>query len=91
MNERTKLAVAKTHEDLGLCTGPEDVYLGLRGCAASACGLPGISGRRLELARWLARTARGRARDPPGPRLQIPDTRSGSATSPEPPACSRSC
>ena len=31
MNEKTLGVVAKTHEDLGLCVGPEDVYLGLRG------------------------------------------------------------
>src|SRR4029079_17041609 len=29
--EKTSAAVAKTHEDLGLCVGPEDVYLGPRG------------------------------------------------------------
>ena len=85
MNERTTLAVAKTHEDLGLCTGPEDVYLGLRGLRSLGVRLDRHQRSALEMARWLADTARGRARDPPGHSLPIPDTRSGSATSPEPP------
>jgi cystathionine beta-lyase len=54
MNERTTLAVAKTHEDLGLCTGPEDVYLGLRGLRSLGVRLDRHQRSGLEMARWLA-------------------------------------
>ena len=54
MNERTTLAVAKTHEDLGLCTGPEDVYLGLRGLRSLGVRLDRHQRSALEMARWLA-------------------------------------
>jgi cysteine-S-conjugate beta-lyase len=54
MNERTTLAVAKTHEDLGLCTGPEDVYLGLRGLRSLGVRLERHQQSALEMARWLA-------------------------------------
>ncbi len=54
MNERTNLAVAKTHEDLGLCTGPEDVYLGLRGLRSLGVRLERHQRSALEMARWLA-------------------------------------
>jgi cystathionine beta-lyase len=53
MNERTTLAVAKTHEDLGLCTGPEDVYLGLRGLRSLGVRLERHQQSALEMARWL--------------------------------------
>jgi cysteine-S-conjugate beta-lyase len=54
MNERTSAAVAKVHEDLGLCTGPEDVYLGLRGLRSLGVRLERHQKSGLELARWLA-------------------------------------
>ncbi len=54
MNERTTLAVAKTHEDLGLCTGPEDVYLGLRGLRSLGVRLERHQRSALAMARWLA-------------------------------------
>jgi cystathionine beta-lyase len=54
MNERTTLAVTKTHEDLGLCTGPEDVYLGLRGLRSLGVRLDRHQRSGLEMARWLA-------------------------------------
>lgn len=54
MNERTSAAVAKVHEDLGLCTGPEDVYLGLRGLRSLGVRLERHQRSGLELARWLA-------------------------------------
>lgn len=54
MNERTSAAVAKVHEDLGLCTGPEDVYLGLRGLRSLGVRLERHQRSALELARWLA-------------------------------------
>lgn len=52
--ERTAAAVAKTHEDLGLCVGPEDVYLGLRGLRSLGVRLERHQRSGLELARWLA-------------------------------------
>lgn len=52
--EKTSAAIAKTHEDLGLCVGPEDVYLGLRGLRTLAVRLDRHQRSALELARWLA-------------------------------------
>ena len=54
MNEKTLGAVAKTHEDLGLCVGPEDVYLGLRGLRSLGVRLARHQQSALEIARWLA-------------------------------------
>ncbi|MGH6831578.1 MAG: cystathionine beta-lyase, partial [Methyloceanibacter sp.] len=54
MTEETAPAVAKTHEDLGLCPGPEDVYLGLRGLRSLGVRLERHQQSGLELARWLA-------------------------------------
>ena len=53
-SERAAPAVAKTHEDLGLCVGPEDVYLGLRGLRSLGVRLERHQRSGLELARWLA-------------------------------------
>lgn len=53
MSERTSAAVAKTHEDLGLCVGPEDVYLGLRGLRSLGVRLARHQQSALEMARWL--------------------------------------
>jgi cysteine-S-conjugate beta-lyase len=52
--EKTSAAIAKTHEDIGLCVGPEDVYLGLRGLRTLAVRLDRHQKSALELARWLA-------------------------------------
>ena len=57
--------VRRTHEDLGLCTGPEDVYLALRGLTHTqrSIGAASAHGSR---ARQLAERARGsRTRDLP--------------------------
>ena len=54
MNEKTLGVVAKTHEDLGLCVGPEDVYLGLRGLLSLGVRLARHQQSALEIARWLA-------------------------------------
>jgi cystathionine beta-lyase len=54
MSEMTAAAIAKTHEDLGLCVGPEDVYLGLRGLRSLGVRLERHQRSGLELARWLA-------------------------------------
>jgi cystathionine beta-lyase len=47
-------AIARTHEDLGLCTGPEDVYLGLRGLRTMGVRLARHQASGLEMAQWLA-------------------------------------
>jgi cysteine-S-conjugate beta-lyase len=54
MSEPTATAIAKTHEDLGLCVGPEDVYLGLRGLRSLGVRLDRHQSSGIELARWLA-------------------------------------
>jgi cysteine-S-conjugate beta-lyase len=46
-------AIARTHEDLGLCVGPEDAYLGLRGLRSLGVRLARHQTSALELARWL--------------------------------------
>ena len=45
--------VRRTHEDLGLCTGPEDVYLALRGLRTLGVRLERHQRTGLELAKWL--------------------------------------
>ena len=54
MNQRASAAVAKVHDELGLCTGPEDVYLGLRGLRSLGVRLERHQKSGLELAHWLA-------------------------------------
>jgi cystathionine beta-lyase len=46
--------VAKAHEDLGLCPGPEDAYLGLRGLRSLAVRLKHHEASALAIANWLA-------------------------------------
>lgn len=53
-SEEASRAVAKVHEDFGLCPGPEDVYLGLRGLRSLGVRLERHQKSALELARWLA-------------------------------------
>jgi cystathionine beta-lyase len=52
-SEKTERAVEKTYEDLGLCPGPEDAYLGLRGLRTLGVRLARHQQSALELARWL--------------------------------------
>ena len=52
-NEKVARAVEKSHEDLGLCPGPEDAYLGLRGLRTLSVRLARHQQSALELARWL--------------------------------------
>jgi cysteine-S-conjugate beta-lyase len=52
--ERASPTVKRAHEDLGLCPGPEDVYLGLRGLRSLGVRLERHQRSALELARWLA-------------------------------------
>jgi cystathionine beta-lyase len=54
VNERSAAAITKTHEDLGLCVGPEDVYLGLRGLRSLAVRLAHHQRSAFEIARWLS-------------------------------------
>ena len=50
----TAQAVAKTHEDLGLCPGPEDAYLGLRGLRSLGVRLERHQRSGQEIAKWLS-------------------------------------
>jgi cysteine-S-conjugate beta-lyase len=52
--KRASAAVCKAHEDLGLCPGPEDVYLGLRGLRSLGVRLERHQRSGLEMARWMA-------------------------------------
>ncbi len=45
--------IARTHEELGLCVGPEDVYLGLRGLRSLGVRLARHQASGLALAEWL--------------------------------------
>jgi cystathionine beta-lyase len=45
--------VEKAHDELGLCPGPEDVYLGLRGLRSLSVRLARHQQSGFELARWL--------------------------------------
>jgi len=45
--------IACTHEDLGLCPGPEDAYLALRGLRTLGVRLARHQASGIELARWL--------------------------------------
>ena len=47
-------AVTKAHEDLGLCPGPEDAYLGLRGLRSLGARLERHQKSALAIAEWLA-------------------------------------
>jgi cystathionine beta-lyase len=53
-NRTTTPAVARTHDELGLCPGPEDVYLGLRGLRSLSVRLERHQTSGLALAEWLA-------------------------------------
>ena len=46
-------AIARTHEELGLCVGPEDAYLGLRGLRSLGVRLARHQASALALAEWL--------------------------------------
>jgi cysteine-S-conjugate beta-lyase len=52
--KRASAAVCEAHEDLGLCPGPEDVYLGLRGLRSLGVRLERHQRSGLEMARWMA-------------------------------------
>lgn len=50
----TTKAVARVHDELGLCPGPEDVYLGLRGLRSLSVRLDRHHTSGLAMAEWLA-------------------------------------
>jgi cystathionine beta-lyase len=50
----TTKAVARVHDELGLCPGPEDVYLGLRGMRSLSVRLERHHKSGLAMAEWLA-------------------------------------
>ena len=53
-NTATTAVVARTHDELGLCPGPEDVYLALRGLRSLSVRLGRHQASGLALAEWLA-------------------------------------
>lgn len=53
VNERALPAMQRTHEDLGLCAGPEDCFLALRGLRTLAVRLERHGASALALAKWL--------------------------------------
>jgi len=53
-NARAADRIAAIHTDLGLCPGPEDCYLGLRGMRTMGVRLERHQQAGLEIARWLA-------------------------------------
>lgn len=53
-NERAAERIAAIHTDLGLCPGPEDCYLALRGMRTMGVRLERHQQAGLEIARWLA-------------------------------------
>jgi cystathionine beta-lyase len=52
-NERAAPLIARAHEDLGLCAGPEDCFLALRGLRSMAVRLARHQVSGIEIARWL--------------------------------------
>ncbi len=52
-NARAWRALSKTHGDTGLCVGPDDAYLALRGLRTLKVRLEAHQKSALELARWL--------------------------------------
>ena len=52
-NERAAPLIAKAYEDLGLCAGPEDCFLGLRGLRSMGVRLARHQSSAIEIAHWL--------------------------------------
>ncbi len=53
-NARAAERIASAHTDLGLCPGPEDCFLGLRGLRTMGVRLERHQQAGLEIARWLS-------------------------------------
>lgn len=54
-DERSIPAISRTYEDLGLCAGPEDCFLALRGLRTMGVRLARHQASALEMAEWLTR------------------------------------
>ncbi len=80
--------ITETIRLLGVCAGPDDVYLALRGTRTLGVRLAQHHRSGLEMARWLAAVRKWRGCCIRRWRA-IRGTRSGSAISPAPPDCSR--
>jgi cystathionine beta-lyase len=52
-NERAAPHISQVHEDLGLCAGPEDCFLALRGLRTLGVRLARHQASALEIAHWL--------------------------------------
>ena len=88
-NDKHCKQLRDTHGNLGLCVGPDDIYLGQRGLRTLAVRLKQHQQTAMRLAEWLRAHPKSSACfTPPCP--TIPATKSGSATSKAPPACSAS-
>ena len=90
-NAKTWPVIAENIRLLGVCAGPDDVFLALRGLRTLAVRLAQHHRAGLEMARWLAGPPRGREGVAPGAWRATPAMPSGSAISPAPRACSASC
>ena len=75
----------------GLCEGPDDIYLGLRGLRTLAVRLERHYKSGLAVARWLGAAAGSFAHATSGAWKAIPATHRGSGISPAPAACSAWC
>ena len=64
--------LADTVHGLGLCVGPDDIYLGHRGLRTMGVRLAHHHQAGLKVAHWLAATTRGRARAASGDRKPSP-------------------
>ena len=82
--------VAEAIQLLGVCAGPDDVFLALRGLRTLRAARSSIIDRRSTWRAGLRRGPRCSGCCIPGWKA-IPATRSGSGISPAPPACSASC
>jgi len=52
-NERATPHIRRAHEDLGLCAGPDDCYLALRGLRSMGVRLTRHGASAIEIAQWL--------------------------------------
>ena len=80
-NTATWPQLRDTVHEMGLCAGPDDVYLALRGLRTMGVRLARHQESGLAVARWLEARPGGLARVAPGACLRIPATRSGSEIS----------
>ena len=89
-NKATWERLADTVHALGLCVGPDDVYLGLRGLRTMGVRLAQHHQAGLKVARWLASGRKSPACSIPRSKA-VPAMPSGGAISPVRADCSASC